>query len=75
MSDFGEMLEQEIPRLRRYALALTRNPAGAGDLVQNTLVRALAKSHLWQSGTNLRHWLFTILHNQRVSEMFGDFHD
>ena len=37
--------------------------------MQSTLVRALAKSHLWQPGTNLRRWLFTILHNQRVSEV------
>lgn len=69
MSGFGEMLEQEIPGLRRYALALTRDPVAADDLVQSTLARALAKRHLWQPGTNLRHWLFTILHNQRVSEV------
>ena len=36
-------------------------------LGKSTLMRALAKSHLWQPGTNLRHWLFTLLHNQRVS--------
>jgi RNA polymerase sigma-70 factor (ECF subfamily) len=65
MSDFGRMLEHEIPRLRRYARALTRDPAAADDLVQSTLV----KSHLWQPGTNLRHWLFTVLHNQRVSDV------
>ena len=69
MSDFGRMLGREIPRLRRYALSLTRDSVRADDLVQNTLVRALAKSHLWQPGTNLRRWLFTILHNQRVSEV------
>ena len=63
------MLGQEIPRLRRYALSLTRDSVRADDLVQSTLVRALAKSHLWQPGTNLRRWLFTILHNQRVSEV------
>jgi|SRR6516162_1963825 DNA-directed RNA polymerase specialized sigma24 family protein len=68
MSDFGRMLGREIPRLRRYALALTRDSVRADDLVQSTLVRALAKSHLWQPGTNLRRWLFTMLHNQRVSE-------
>jgi len=62
MSDFGRMLGREIPRLRRYALALTRDSVRADDLVQSTLVRALAKSHLWQPGTNLRH-------NQRVSEV------
>jgi|SRR6516165_10256734 hypothetical protein len=48
MSDFGRMLGREIPRLRRYALALTRDSVRADDLVQSTLVRALAKSHLWQ---------------------------
>jgi RNA polymerase sigma-70 factor (ECF subfamily) len=69
MSDFGRMLGREIPRLRRYALALTRDSVRADDLVQSTLVRALAKSHLWQPGTNLRRWLFTMLHNQRVSEV------
>jgi RNA polymerase sigma-70 factor, ECF subfamily len=55
MSEFGWMLEQEIPRMRRYARVLTRDPVQADDLVQSTLVRALAKSHLWQPGTNLRH--------------------
>jgi Sigma-70 region 2 len=69
MSDFGQMLGREISRLRRYARALTRDSVRADDLVQSTLERALAKSHLWQPGTNLRHWLFTILHNQRVSEV------
>jgi RNA polymerase sigma-70 factor (ECF subfamily) len=69
MSEFGWMLEQEIPRMRRYARVLTRDPVQADDLVQSTLVRALAKSHLWQPGTNLRHWLFTLLHNQRVSDL------
>ena len=69
MSEFGCMLEQEIPRLRRYARALTRDSVQADDLVQSTLVRALAKRHLWQPGTNLRHWLFTLLHNQRISDV------
>jgi RNA polymerase sigma-70 factor (ECF subfamily) len=41
----------------------------ADDLVQSTLVRALAESRHWQPGTNLRRWLFTMLHNQRVSEV------
>lgn len=62
-------LDAEIPRLRRYARALTRNAAAADDLVQNTLIRALEKQHLWQPGTNLRAWLFTILHNQHVNEV------
>jgi RNA polymerase sigma-70 factor, ECF subfamily len=69
MSDFGRLLEGEIPRLRRYARALTRDAARADDLVQSCLVRAIAKEHLWQPGTDLRAWLFTILHNQNVNEV------
>jgi RNA polymerase sigma-70 factor, ECF subfamily len=69
MSDFHRRLEGEIPRLRRYARALTRNAVRADDLVQETLVRALHKEHLWQPGTDLRAWLFTIMHNQNVNEI------
>jgi RNA polymerase sigma-70 factor (ECF subfamily) len=64
MNDFGRLLEKEIPRLRRYAFALARNMSRADDLVQDTLVRAIAKQHCWQWGTNLRAWLFTIVHHQ-----------
>ncbi len=69
MSEFGRLLENEIPRLRRYARALTREASRADDLVQSCLVRALAKQHLWQRGTDLRAWLFTILHNQHVNDV------
>ena len=69
MSDFALMLEAEIPRLRRYARALTRDMSRADDLVQSCLTRALAKRHLWQAGTDLRAWLFTILHNQHVNDV------
>jgi len=69
MNDFHHRLEREIPRLRRYARALTRNAVRADDLVQETLVRALYKGHLWQPGTDLRAWLFTIMHNQNVNEI------
>ena len=69
MSDFARRLETEIPRLRRYARALTRDAARADDLVQNCLLRAIAKEHLWQPGTDLRAWLFTILHNQHVNDV------
>ena len=44
MSEFGRLLEKEIPRLRRYAFALTRDMSRADDLVQDTLVRAIAKA-------------------------------
>ena len=69
MNDFGCQIEQEIPKLRRYARALTRDATRADDLVQSCLMRALAKSHLWQPGTDLRAWLFTILHNVHVNEV------
>jgi RNA polymerase sigma-70 factor (ECF subfamily) len=55
--------------LRRYARALTRDVAAADDLVQDCLARALGKLHLWQQGTDLRAWLFTILHNQYVNQV------
>lgn len=60
-------IEAVIPRLRRYARAMVRDPVAADDLVQDCLARALAKIHLWQEGTDLRAWLFTVLHNQHVT--------
>jgi RNA polymerase sigma-70 factor (ECF subfamily) len=69
MSDISQQIAAEIPRLRRYAQALTRQPHSADDLVQDCLTRALAKSHLWQEGSDLRAWLFTILHNQFVNSV------
>jgi RNA polymerase sigma-70 factor (ECF subfamily) len=69
MTDVSRLLEAEIPRLRRYARALTRDAVYTDDLVQNCLTRALAKQHLWQPGTDLRAWLFTILHNQHCNEL------
>jgi RNA polymerase sigma-70 factor (ECF subfamily) len=67
MSEFHGLVEREIPRLRRYARALTRSADRADDLVQETLLRAICKSHLWQAGTDIRAWLFTIMHNHYVN--------
>jgi RNA polymerase sigma-70 factor (ECF subfamily) len=72
MNDFARQLEALIPRLRRYARALTRDVSRADDVVQSCLTCltwALAKQHLWQPGTDLRAWLFTILHNQHVNDV------
>jgi RNA polymerase sigma-70 factor, ECF subfamily len=69
MNDFGRLVEAQIPRLRRYARALTRDLTRADDLVQGCLTRAVAKQHLWQPGTDLRAWLFTILHNAHVNDV------
>jgi RNA polymerase sigma-70 factor (ECF subfamily) len=67
MSELYGLVEQEIPRLRRYARALTRASDRPDDLVQDTLLRALTKLHLWQPGTDIRAWLFTIMHHQYVN--------
>jgi RNA polymerase sigma-70 factor (ECF subfamily) len=69
MEEDVRLIEAQIPRLRRYARALTRDVSAADDLVQDCLTRALGKVHLWQKGTNLRAWLFTILHNQYVNSV------
>ena len=69
MADIYRDIEAEIPRLRRYARVLVHDLSGADDLVQDCLTRALGKLHLWQEGTNLRAWLFAILHNQHVNQI------
>ncbi|MDR7095624.1 sigma-70 family RNA polymerase sigma factor [Hydrogenophaga laconesensis] len=62
----SELIDQ-IPGLRRYARALTGDPWAADDLVQDTLERACAKWRLWTAGTDLRAWLFTLMHNLYAS--------
>jgi RNA polymerase sigma-70 factor, ECF subfamily len=62
-------LVEHIPRLRRYARALTRNAALADDLVQDTLERALRKLDLWRPNSDLRAWLFTLMHNLFVNRV------
>jgi RNA polymerase sigma factor (sigma-70 family) len=62
-------IEALIPRLTRYARSLTHDLVEADDLVQESLSRALAKIHLWRPGTDLRAWLFTIMHHQHVNEL------
>ena len=62
--DFRARIEAEIPFLRRAARRWQRQPADLDDLVQDTLVKALASAHLWQPGTDLRAWLYTIMRNR-----------
>ncbi len=57
-----------IPRLRRYARVLTGDATRSDDLVQETLARAWEKRRLWKAGTDLRAWLFTIMHNVFVNQ-------
>ncbi len=62
-------IREQIPRLRRYARALTSNRDAADDLVQDTLERALSRSALFRPGGNPRPWLFTIMHNVFVNQV------
>jgi RNA polymerase sigma-70 factor (ECF subfamily) len=54
---------EQIPHLRRYARALLRDRDAAEDLLQDVLARAWSRLHLWRAGTNMRTWLFAIMHN------------
>jgi RNA polymerase sigma-70 factor (ECF subfamily) len=69
LGEFGSRINELIPRLRRYARALTGERTAADDLVQDTLERAWIKLHLWRSGSDLRAWLFTIMHNVHVNQV------
>src|SRR5213079_3305763 len=57
-----------IPRLRRYARVLTGEASRADDLVQDTLARGWEKRRMWRTGSDLRAWLFTIMHNVHVNQ-------
>lgn len=65
--DRQQIIEQ-LPALRRYARALTGDAWAADDLVQDTLERACTRWALWQSGTDLRAWLFTVMHNLYLNQ-------
>ncbi|MGE5242109.1 MAG: RNA polymerase sigma factor [Bacteroidota bacterium] len=69
MDDIRELLTEQIPRLRRYAHALTGSRTRADDLVQDTLERSWSRRHLWRRDSDLRAWLFTIMHNVFVNQL------
>jgi RNA polymerase sigma factor (sigma-70 family) len=62
-------LTDHLPRLRRYARALTGDAAAADDLVQDTLERALSRVRLFRTGTRHDAWLLAIMHNLFVSQV------
>ena len=62
-ADTPNRLVGHIPDLRRYARTLTGDAWAADDLVQDTLERACARWQLWTAGSDLRAWLFTLMHN------------
>ena len=67
MARFKRLLSENIPRLRRYAIALVGDRNRADDLVQDCLERAWRKQSLWDSKQPMRPWLFTIMHNIYVN--------
>ena len=68
-SELHDDIVDIIPNLRSFARSLVKNPAKADDLVQGALVRALGNLDKFETGTNLRAWLFTILRNLYYSEV------
>ena len=69
MTDVRFPIVEQIPHLRRYARMLVRDRDKADDLVQDCLLRAVSRESYWQAGTNIRAWLFTILHNIYVNDV------
>lgn len=68
---FTTLVSPRMPDLRRYAASLTRDPADAEDLLQETLMRAYCKFHLWQPGTNLMAWLVVMMRRLFLSKFVG----
>jgi len=65
---FGEQMVAQIPYLRAFAISLSGSYSVADDLVQDTLVKAWSHADSFQSGTNFRAWLVTILRNTYFSQ-------
>jgi RNA polymerase sigma-70 factor (ECF subfamily) len=58
-----------LPRLRRFARNLTRDPHDADDVVQVAVERALMRSEQWRSDARLDSWMFKIVRNAWIDEM------
>ncbi len=68
MAPIAVQLIENIPQLRRYAWVLLGSRDQADDLVQDCLVRAIQRGHLFQPGTNLRAWLFSVMRNLLIDQ-------
>ena len=60
-----------LPRLRRFALGLTRNGAEADDLVQNACEKAITRIDQWEPGTRLDSWMFRIIQTTHIDQIRG----
>jgi RNA polymerase sigma-70 factor (ECF subfamily) len=68
-SPFHQMLVDALPRLRAYAMILTRSRAHADDLLQQTAYRALRSETQFTMGTNFLGWMYRILRNEYISTL------
>lgn len=68
-SSFREQVVAALPRLRRFARALTRHPADADDLVQVAVERALVRSGQWRTGSSVLNWMLGIVRNAWLDEV------
>lgn len=71
MDDLKWMIARQIPHLRRFAMALSRDPDDADELVQDCLERALVKRRLWSGKGALRSWLFSMLYRTYIDHRRG----
>jgi RNA polymerase sigma-70 factor (ECF subfamily) len=69
MQDDSDRMIACIPRLRRYARALLNDRASADDLVQDTVERGWRRLSSWRRGSDMRVWLFSIMHNLHVDQL------
>lgn len=70
MTPFEKTMLAEIDSLRKFARVLTRTRKhDYEDLVQDTLMRAITKKHLFAEGTNMRAWLMSIMHNTNINQV------
>jgi len=69
MNEIEALITEQIPRLRRYARALTADRTSADDLVQDTLERAWGKFYMWRRGSDMRAWMFSIMHNTFINHI------
>jgi RNA polymerase sigma factor (sigma-70 family) len=69
MHDDSAIMLACVPRLRRYARALVGHRGGADDLVQDTMERGWSKLSSWRRDSDMRAWLFAIMHNVYVDQL------
>jgi len=69
LQNIHEQIVALLPRLRRFARNLTRNPHDADDVVQIAVERALARLHQWRSDARLDSWMFKIVRNAWIDEL------